>query len=187
MRVAPVNRSRISNIAVMRQTVVGGVNSVEKAKPITPLTNNPSNFSDNFWLSKEHFYDSLGEKLKEKHGFELHESPMEDSSIKSEEGEDSILTFVEDIIKKYNTAIDYVKNLDKKTNSEKHLKIANVVTSHNRPLSNLGITTDRNYHMSLNKEKFLLTSRKSPHHMKLLLDPERGIIRKIYDSFKGVL
>lgn len=186
MRVSPVNRSRISNIAVMRQTVVGGVDSVEKPKPITALTNNPSNFSDNFWLSNELFYDSLGEKLKEQHDFQLHESPMGNENIDYDKEDDAILNFIEDIIKKYNIAIDYMKDVDKKAKTDKHFKVAKIVTSHNRPLSNLGITTDRNYHLSLNKEKFLLTSKKSPHHMKLLLDPEKGIIRKIYDGFKGV-
>ena len=59
MRISRVNRSRVSDILVSRQTVVSSVNSVEKSAPSFEIQNSTFNFSDNFWLSKEQFYDHL--------------------------------------------------------------------------------------------------------------------------------
>ena len=100
---------------------------------------------------------------------------------------DEILSFVNTVLEKYNQLIDHIAKVDLAKNQNNISKILRVITSHNRPLSNLGIVSGRNYHLIINEDKFLQTASKSPHHLKLLLDPEKGILRKIHDSIKDVI
>lgn len=190
MRVSRVSRSRISDIVVSRNTVVNSVDGVTKTPSVFPVHNNVTDNSSNFLLSKEAFYDNI-EKMNKKHkNFvgklaedELHKrkNDLLDTS------DDDILAFIQDTIEKFNLAMDCVKRLDEPKRKIGLDTIIKTVTAHNRPLSNMGILSDRNHHMRLNQEKFLSTISKSPHHLKLLLDPERGILRKIHDSFTEVL
>lgn len=190
MRISRINRSRVTNMLVSRQTVVSSVNSVEKASPSFEIQNSTFNFSDNFWLSKDQFYDNL-EKVRPE-AEQYFEYTFDQDNFKSTKGmsnspKDEILEFVKLVLSQYNDVIDYIVKVDQAKNQNNLSKILKVITSHNRPLSNLGIIASRNHNLHLNEELFLQTASKSPHHLKLLLDPEKGVLRKIHDSFKDVI
>ena len=190
MRISRVNRSRVSDILVSRQTVVSSVNSVEKSAPSFEIQNSTFNFSDNFWLSKEQFYDHLEKMYSESEHYSeysLKQDEYKASKELSNSPKDEILSFVNTVLEKYNQLIDHIAKVDLAKNQNNISKILRVITSHNRPLSNLGIVSGRNYHLIINEDKFLQTASKSPHHLKLLLDPEKGILRKIHDSIKDVI
>ncbi len=190
MRISRVNRSRVSDILVSRQTVVSSVNSVEKSAPSFEIQNSTFNFSDNFWLSKEQFYDHLEKMHSESEHYSeysLKQDEYKSSKELAHSPKDEILSFVNTVLEKYNQLIDHIAKVDLAKNQNNISKILRVITSHNRPLSNLGIVSGRNYHLIINEDKFLQTSSKSPHHLKLLLDPEKGILRKIHDSIKDVI
>lgn len=190
MRVSRVSRSRISDIVVSRNTVVNSVDGVAKAQSIFAIQNKTTDNSANFLLSKEAFYDNIEKMNKKQENFvnklaedELHRR----KSALINTADDDILSFIEEMIRNFNLSIDQIKRLDESKRKNALNTVIKTVTAHNRPLSNMGILSDRNQHMQLNKEKFLNTVTKSPHHLKLLLDPERGILRKIHDSFMEVL
>jgi len=190
MRVSRVNRSRVSDILVSRQTVVSSVNSVEKTSLSFEIQNSTFNFSDNFWLSKEQFYDHLEKMHSESEHYSDYSYEQEEfksSKQMTNSPKDEILSFVNTVLEKYNQLIDHIAKVDLAKNQNNISKILKVITSHNRPLSNLGIVSGRNYHLIINEDKFLQTASKSPHHLKLLLDPEKGILRKIHDSIKEVI
>ena len=190
MRISRVNRSRVSDILVSRQTVVSSVNSVEKSAPSFEIQNSTFNFSDNFWLSKEQFYDHLEKMHSESEHyseFSLKQDEYKSSKEMANSPKDEIISFVNTVLGKYNQLIDHIAKVDLAKNQNNISKILRVITSHNRPLSNLGIVSGRNYHLIINEDKFLQTASKSPHHLKLLLDPEKGILRKIHDSIKDVI
>lgn len=190
MRISRVNRSRVSDILVSRQTVVSSVNSVEKSAPSFEIQNSTFNFSDNFWLSKEQFYDHLEKMHSESEHYSEYSLKQDEYKASKElpnSPKDEILSFVSTVLEKYNQLIDHIAKVDLAKNQNNISKILRVITSHNRPLSNLGIVSGRNYHLIINEDKFLQTSSKSPHHLKLLLDPEKGILRKIHDSIKDVI
>ncbi|WP_417201969.1 hypothetical protein [Acetoanaerobium sticklandii] len=190
MRISRVNRSRVSDILVSRQTVVSSVNSVEKSSPSFEIQNSTFNFSDNFWLSKEQFYDHLEKMHSESEHYSeysLKQDEYKSSKEMANSPKDEILSFVNTVLEKYNQLIDHIAKVDLAKNQNNISKILRVITSHNRPLSNLGIVSGRNYHLIINEDKFLQTASKSPHHLKLLLDPEKGILRKIHDSIKDVI
>ena len=190
MRISRVNRSRVSDILVSRQTVVSSVNSVEKSSPSFEIQNSTFNFSDNFWLSKEQFYDHLEKMHSESEHYSeysLKQDEYKSSKEMANSPKDEILSFVNTVLGKYNQLIDHIAKVDLAKNQNNISKILRVITSHNRPLSNLGIVSGRNYHLIINEDKFLQTASKSPHHLKLLLDPEKGILRKIHDSIKDVI
>ena len=179
MRISRVNRSRVSDILVSRQTVVSSVNSVEKSAPSFEIQNSTFNFSDNLekmHSESEHYSEYSLKQDEYKASKELPNSPK-----------DEILSFVNTVLEKYNQLIDHIAKVDLAKNQNNISKILRVITSHNRPLSNLGIVSGRNYHLIINEDKFLQTASKSPHHLKLLLDPEKGILRKIHDSIKDVI
>lgn len=190
MRVSRVSRSRITGIVAARNHIVRSVHGVEKTPASFAVENDTANTSSNFLLSKEAFYDLMEESNKKHEDFEgkLAEDELQrrkNSLLDS--SEDDTLDFIEEVILQFNQAMDYVKRLNEEKRQKSLDAILHTVTSHNRPLSNLGILSDRNHHMNLNREKFLATISKSPHHLKLLLDPEKGILRKIHDSFMEVL
>ena len=190
MRISRVNRSRVSDILVSRQTVVSSVNSVEKSSPSFEIQNSTFNFSDNFWLSKEQFYDHLEKMHSESEHYSEYSLKQDEYKASKElpnSPNDEILSFVNTVLEKYNQLIDHIAKVDLAKNQNNSSKILRVITSHNRPLSNLGIVSGRNYHLIINEDKFLQTASKSPHHLKLLLDPEKGILRKIHDSIKDVI
>ena len=190
MRISRVNRSRVSDILVSRQTVVSSVNSVEKSAPSFEIQNSTFNFSDNFWLSKEQFYDHLEKMHSESEHYSEYSLKQDEYKASKEmpnSPKDEILSFVNTVLEKYNQLIDHIAKVDLAKNQNNISKILRVITSHNRPLSNLGIVSGRNYHLIINEDKFLQTASKSPHHLKLLLDPEKGILRKIHDSIKDVI
>ena len=190
MRISRVNRSRVSDILVSRQTVVSSVNSVEKSAPSFEIQNSTFNFSDNFWLSKEQFYDHLEKMHSESEHYSeysLKQDEYKSSKELAHSPKDEILSFVNTVLEKYNQLIDHIAKVDLAKNQNNISKILRVITSHNRPLSNLGIVSGRNYHLIINEDKFFQTASKSPHHLKLLLDPEKGILRKIHDSIKDVI
>lgn len=190
MRVSRVSRSRISDIVVSRNTVVNSVDGVAKAPSIFSVQNKTTDNSANFLLSKEAFYDQIEKMNKQQENFvnklaedELHRRKKHLLNT----ADDDILSFIEEMIRNFNISIDYIKQFDESKRKNALHTVIKTVTDHNRPLSNMGILSDRNQHMQLNKERFLSTVTHSPHHLKLLLDPERGILRKIHDSFMEVL
>ena len=95
--------------------------------------------------------------------------------------------FIKTVLDQYNQLIDHIVKIDQAKKQNNISRILKVVTSYNRPLSNLGITATRNHNLLLNEQQFLQTALKSPHHLKLLLDSKNGILRKIHDSFKEVM
>lgn len=190
MRVSRVNRSRISDIVVSRNTVVNSVSGVDRAPSVFAVENNTAENSSNFLLSKEAFYDNMERMNKEQEDYlaKLAEEELrkrQNNWVSS--SEDDVVAFIHETIDKFNSAIEYVKKVDVAKKQNGLEKILHTVTAHNRPLSNLGILVNREHHMQLNQDKFLTTVSKSPHHLKLLLDPEKGILRKIHDSFMEVL
>lgn len=190
IKVARVNRSRVRELMVERQTVVSTVATVGKVSASMPVSNSPSNYSDNFWLSKEQFYDHL-EKISENDQSFKNIIADQESFNKSyntkDTGADELYQFVLGITEKFNGFMNQIIQTDKIKGEKKLFDVVSVITTYNRPLSNLGITLDRAFQLNISKDKFIKTISSSPHHMKLLLDPERGIIRKIHNKFREVL
>ena len=190
IKVSRVNRDRITDMMVARQTVVSSVTTVGSTSAAAPVSNSSANYSDNFWLSKEQFYDHL-EKISEneqsfKNIIADQESFNKNYNTK-DTGVDELYQFVLGITEKYNVFINQIIQTDKVKGEKKLFDVVSVITTYNRPLSNLGITLDRAFQLNISKDKFTKTISSSPHHMKLLLDPERGIIRKIHNKFREVL
>ncbi len=190
IKVARVNRNRITDMMVARQTVVSSVSTVGKASAAAPVNNSSAHYSDNFWLSKEQFYDHLEKISENDQSFKNIIADQESFNKKYDTkntSADELYEFVLGITEKYNGFINQIIQTDKAKNEKKIFDIVAVITTYNRPLSNLGITLDRAFQLNISKEKFTKTISSSPHHMKMLLDPERGIIRKIHDRFREVL
>ena len=115
MRISRVNRSRVSDILVSRQTVVSSVNSVEKSAPSFEIQNSTFNFSDNFWLSKEQFYDHLEKMHSESEHyseFSLKQDEYKSSKEMANSPKDEILSFVNTVLGKYNQLIDHIAKVD---------------------------------------------------------------------------
>lgn len=190
IKVARVNRSRITDMMVARQTVVSSVTTVGSTSAAAPVSNSAAHYSDNFWLSKEQFYDHLERISENEQSFKDIIADQESFSKNYDTkntGADELYQFVLGITDKYNGFINQIILTDKAKGEKKLFEIVTVITSYNRPLSNLGITLDRAFQLNISKDKFIKTISSSPHHMKLLLDPERGIIRKIHNKFREVL
>ena len=190
MRISRVNRSRVSNMLVSRQTVISSVNSVEKTSPSFEIQNDTSNFSDNFWFSKVLFYDHLDKLHSENEiysNYIMGQDEFKSSKGMSDSPKDEIIVFIKTVLDYYYQLIDHIVKIDQAKKQNNISRILKVVTSYNRPLSNLGISATRNHNLLLNEQQFLQTALKSPHHLKLLLDSKNGILRKIHDSFKEVM
>lgn len=190
MKVSKVSRNRISDIIVSRNTVIHSIDSVNGTTAVFSIENNTADRSNNFFLSKEAFYDNMEQlhrtSASSEDRFTQDKLPGK-TNPPFDQTNDSILSFVQKTVEKFNETIDYIQQSDHLPQQLIVERIIHTVTAHNRPLSNLGILIGRNHHIQVDADKFLTTATKSPHHLRLLLDPEKGILRKIHDSFSEVI
>ena len=62
--------------------------------------------------------------------------------------------------------------------------IVKTVTLYNKILHDLGIILQRDHLLNIDENKFVRNISKSKNYIDLLFDYEKGIIKKIYESFK---
>lgn len=209
MKVSPTTRYNMTRM-ISDVRMQGNVSKIQSVSAIDKIdTSNNSMSSTSGELLKEDFYDKLERNEKNKKEVQADEKKSTQKNIKttnlrhtinkedtldkknslykvSEKDADTI-NFIRSMLEKFNKSIDTVKVIDLARSQNNYFNIKKVTDENSRFLTGIGISTDKLGHFSIKEDIFVEQIMKNPQKISTLLEPSTGIIRKLCDSFGGML
>ncbi|MBF1051878.1 MAG: hypothetical protein HXL16_06690 [Peptostreptococcaceae bacterium] len=210
MKVSPTTRYNMTRM-ISDVRMQGNVSKIQSVSAIDKIdTSNNAMSSTSGELLKEAFYDKLERNEKNKKEEQADEKTSTQKNIKttnlrhninnkedktdkknslykvSEKDTDTI-NFIKSMLEKFNKSIDTIKVIDLARSQNNYFNIKKVTDENSRFLTGIGIGTDKLGHFSINEDIFVEQIMKNPQKISTLLEPSTGIIRKLCDSFGGML
>ena len=210
MKVSPTTRYNMTRM-ISDVRMQGNVSKIQSVSAIDKIdTSNNAMSSTSGELLKEDFYDKLERNEKNKKEVQADEKTSTQKNIKttnlrhninnkedktdkknslykvSEKDTDTI-NFIKSMLEKFNKSIDTIKVIDLARSQNNYFNIKKVTDENSRFLTGIGIGTDKLGHFSINEDIFVEQIMKNPQKISTLLEPSTGIIRKLCDSFGGML
>ena len=209
MKVSPTTRYNMTRM-ISDVRMQGNVSKIQSVSAIDKIdTSNNSMSSTSGELLKEAFYDKLERNEKNKKEVQADEkkstqkninttnlrhtinkedtSDKKNSLYKVSEKDADTINFIRSMLEKFNKSIDTIKVIDLARSQNNYFNIKKVTDENSRFLTSIGISTDKLGHFSINKDIFVEQIMKNPQKISTLLEPSTGIIRKLCDSFGGML
>ncbi|MBB6218974.1 hypothetical protein HNQ80_005152 [Anaerosolibacter carboniphilus] len=186
-RVSSVSKSRIYTMYVDRNTQVNNIQRISSIDRINKTANESFHNSDNVLLGTSNFYDSL-KKLKEQYlTFYKVEKELEDALEEFTHREDpDQIKIIENLIQKYNHAIDSLKALDSYLGTNHCKNIHDILLVYRGSMNKIGIIIDRDYHLSLQKQKLIQAVKINNQSIEFLFNTKNGLVRKLYNAFRDI-
>lgn len=210
MKVSPTTRYNMTRM-ISDVRMQGNISKIQSVSAIDKIdTSNNAMSSTSGELLKEAFYDKLERNEKNKKEEQADEKTSTQKNIKttnlrhninnkedktdkknslykvSEKDTDTI-NFIKSMLEKFNKSIDTIKVIDLARSQNNYFNIKKVTDENSRFLTGIGIGTDKLGHFSINEDIFVEQIMKNPQKISTLLEPSTGIIRKLCDSFGGML
>lgn len=186
MKVSSLKKNRIRNNFVERNTNVTNTDAVQSISPIAKLQNSSSYSSENSLLFYEQFYDNLKELKEEYKKFYHDEQILEDAIINFDRDKGELLSNMKDLISKYNNAVNSLSSFDN-TFDTNHLKnIQNILNGYKTQLENLGIYVIDEKELKLDEYSFIKKIEQNEDVLGVLFEPAKGLILKLYSSFRNI-
>lgn len=209
MKVSPTTRYNMTRM-ISDVRMQGNVSKIQSVSAIDKIdTSNNSMSSTSGELLKEAFYDKLERNEKNKKEVQADEkkstqkninttnlrhtinkedtSDKKNSLYKVSEKDADTINFIRYMLEKFNKSIDTIKVIDLARSQNNYFNIKKVTDENSRFLTGIGISTDKLGHFSVNEDIFVEQIMKNPQKISTLLEPSTGIIRKLCDSFGGML
>ena len=209
MKVSPTTRYNMTRM-ISDVRMQGNVSKIQSVSAIDKIdTSNNSMSSTSGELLKEAFYDKLERNEKNKKEVQADEkkstqkninttnlrhtinkedtSDKKNSLYKVSEKDADTINFIRSMLEKFNKSTDTIKVIDLARSQNNYFNIKKVTDENSRFLTSIGISTDKLGHFSINEDIFVEQIMKNPQKISTLLEPSTGIIRKLCDSFGGML
>lgn len=210
MKVSPTTRYNMTRM-ISDVRMQGNVSKIQSVSAIDKIdTSNNAMSSTSGELLKEAFYDKLERNEKNKkeeqadgktstqknikttnlrHNINNKEDKTDkkNSLYKVSEKDTDTINFIKSMLEKFNKSIDTIKVIDLARSQNNYFNIKKVTDENSRFLTSIGISTDKLGHFSINEDIFVEQIMKNPQKISTLLEPSTGIIRKLCDSFGGML
>ena len=210
MKVSPTTRYNMTRM-ISDVRMQGNVSKIQSVSAIDKIdTSNNSMSSTSGELLKEAFYDKLERNEKNKKEVQADEKKSTQKNInttnlrhninnkedkidkknslyKVSEKDTDTINFIKSMLEKFNKSIDTIKVIDLARSQNNYFNIKKVTDENSRFLTGIGIGTDKLGHFSINEDIFVEQIMKNPQKISTLLEPSTGIIRKLCDSFGGML
>ncbi|MFZ5966485.1 MAG: hypothetical protein ACOYVK_04840 [Bacillota bacterium] len=186
-KISPVNKSRIQTMYVDRNSHVSDVNSVEPVKKISKITNNSYSSSDNCLIGASNFYENL-KQLKEQYiAFYKVEKELEDA-LKDfmKDTHDDLLKVISDLIKKYNQALESLKEFDHYFGTNHCKSVYDIVLLYRAPLSKIGIILRHDFFLDIKEKEFKDAVQNNSNNIRFLFNTKNGMVRKLYNVFREI-
>ncbi len=186
-RISSVSKARIYTMYVDRNTQVNNIHRLSPISKINKTTNESFNTSENIFLGTSNFYDSL-KKLKEQYlSFYKVEKELEDALEEFTHREHpNLLKTIENLITKYNHAIDSLKEFDTYFGTNHCKNIHDIILIYQGSMGKIGIIIDRSFHLSFHKDKFIQTFQHNNQSIEFLFNTKNGLVRKLYNAFRDI-
>lgn len=184
MKVSSLKRDRIRNSFVDRNTSVSKTDAVESISSIKSIQNPTYYSSENHLMFYDQFYDNLKELKKEYKKF-YHDEQLLEDAIESFD-EDKLLDSMKDLIAKYNNAIKSLTSFDKIFGTNQVNKIHYILIEYKAKLENLGIYLVDGKELKLEENVFIKKVQNNENVLEFLFEPTKGLILKIFTTFKNI-
>jgi len=166
--------------------MVGKTDAVESISSIKKMENSSYYSSENYLMFYDDFYDNLKE-LKEEYKRFYHDEQLLEKAIDNlNKDKDKLLKNMKELISKYNNAIKSLASFDKAFETDHVMKIQKLLFSFENELKNLGIYIINNKELTLDEEIFIKKIQSNENVLEFLFEPAKGIILKIYTSFRNI-
>lgn len=184
MKVSSLKRDRIRTSFVDRNTSVSKTDAVESISSIKSIQNPTYYSSENHLMFYDQFYDNLKELKKEYKKFYHDEQLLEDAIENFDK--DKLLDSMNDLIAKYNNAIKSLTSFDKIFGTNQVSKIHCILIEYKNKLENLGIYIIDGKELKLEESVFIKKVQNNENVLEFLFEPTKGLILKIFTTFKNI-
>lgn len=186
-KVSSVSGTRVGEMVVQRAVHNTSIKKTDKVTASASSKNSTLEASDNYLLSSEYFYENMkkGVYRRKKEEVVAQEEELKKQMKESlESSNQEVLNVIKNLVEKYNHTMAALMKSDL-TNKDIYIRnIVKTVTLYNKTLNDLGIILQRDHLLNIDENKFVRNISKSKNYIDLLFDYEKGIIKKIYESFK---
>lgn len=186
-KVSSVSGTRVGEMVVQRAVHNTSIKKTDKVTASASSKNGTLEASNNYLLSSEYFYENMkkGVYRRKKEEVVAQEEELKKQMKESlESSNQEVLNVIKNLVEKYNHTMAALMKSDL-TNKDIYIRnIVKTVTLYNKTLNDLGIILQRDHLLNIDENKFVRNISKSKNYIDLLFDYEKGIIKKIYESFK---
>lgn len=186
-KVSSVSGTRVGEMVVQRAVHNTSIKKTDKVTASASSKNSTLEASNNYLLSSEYFYENMkkGVYRRKKEEVVVQEEELKKQMKESlESSNQEVLNVIKNLVEKYNHTMAALMKSDL-TNKDIYIRnIVKTVTLYNKTLNDLGIILQRDHLLNIDENKFVRNISKSKNYIDLLFDYEKGIIKKIYESFK---
>lgn len=186
-RTRSTEKRRIHSSFVHRnKTVIDRASSVEAVTPVNPVFNNINYSSANHLMYSDTLYDNLINLKNEYLNFYHHERNLKKAIDEFKEYPSIPIEYMENLINKYNMAINALNNFDIHLRTNFSDNIEKIIHEHERDLNNIGISIVREKELEIYEEKFKNISIQSKDIVGKLFHPIKEMNLKLYRAFRNI-
>ena len=186
-KVSSVSGARVGEMVVQRAVHNTSIKKTDKVTASASSKNSTLEASNNYLLSSEYFYENMkkGVYRRKKEEVVAQEEELKKQMKESlESSNQEVLNVIKNLVEKYNYTMTALMKSDLNNKDIYVRNIVKTVTLYNKILHDLGIILQRDHLLNIDENKFVRNISKSKNYIDLLFDYEKGIIKKIYESFK---
>ena len=186
-KVSSVSGTRVGEMVVQRAVHNTSIKKTDKVTASASSKNSTLEASNNYLLSSEYFYENMkkGVYRRKKEEVVAQEEELKKQMKESlESSNQEVLNVIKNLVEKYNYTMTALMKSDLNNKDIYVRNIVKTVTLYNKILHDLGIILQRDHLLNIDENKFVRNISKSKNYIDLLFDYEKGIIKKIYESFK---
>ncbi|MBS4536746.1 hypothetical protein GOQ29_14070 [Clostridium sp. D2Q-14] len=178
-------KHRIHNSFVERSRQVMNTSSVEKVSPSSEINNNTYSSNENHLIVSDQFYDNLKKLKDEYYSFYHNERKLERAIKVFQTNKRDTANNMDELIKRYNYALNSLEALDKEFSTDYNRKIKNIVREYEESLDELGINIKDNERLKIDDKKFMEKIQVS-NELESIIKPLRTLVIKLYKNFKSI-
>ncbi len=181
-----IEKKRLHSSFVERNRFVSKASSVGPVTPVNPVFNNVHYSSANHLMYSDALYDNLIDLKYEYLNFYHHERNLQNAIDKIEKDKSIPLDNMNNLINKYNLAIDALETFDIHLRTDFSTKIKNILLEHKYDLEKVGISILDEKHLSIDENIFKESLLSSRPELEKLFKPIQGMILKLYKGFRNI-
>lgn len=192
-KTSSINSSRIHNMYVHRNTVVSTASKVSSVDKVNPVENSTFFSSGNFLYYSDAFYENIEEFQKNYKKFYNNQVKLNQLSKFLSKKENYKFDYIDDIVriistlcKKFNNAMNSLRDMEKDLSINLHEPIIELVFSQQHYLSRIGVLMTNDYNINFNIDVLKNNYFYNKNLVLFFLNNKIDFIRNLSNHFKEI-